>query len=141
MIATGEHERILRAVEALEDGLRYLASRRPRPWRQRLLRDLRPVDECLREHCAAAERRGGALADLEVVIGRLHEVTAARQEHDELMALAAGLLAEIEYRRGAARLAEGRVRGARLAEALRRHLLAEVDLIQVRYTLDVGVVD
>lgn len=142
MVATDEHERILRAIETLENGLRYLASRRPRAWRQRLLRDLRPVDECLREHCAAAERRGGTLVDIEIVIGRLHEVTAARREHEQLTALAADLFAAIAHGRDGAHLStEEHHRGARFADALRRHLLVEIDLVQIRYTLDVGVVD
>ena len=142
MMATAEHERILRAVDTFENGLRYVASRRQRAWRQRLLRDLRPIDECLREHCAAAERRGGTLADVEIVIGRLPEVTVARREHDMLMALAADLFAAIEHRRDAANLsAEEHHRGTRLVDALRRHLLVEVDLLQIRFILDVGVVD
>jgi Xaa-Pro aminopeptidase len=33
------------------------------------MRDLRTVDECLRERCAA-EQPGGTLADVEIAIGR-----------------------------------------------------------------------
>jgi len=139
---TDAHEQILLAVETLEKGLTRIASRRPRAWRQHLLRDLRPVDECLRAHCAAAERRGGTLADVEIVIGRLSEVTVARSEHDALTALAADFFATIEHGRDAANLsAEERHCGARFAEALRRHLLVEIDLLQIRFILDVGVVD
>ena len=140
-MAIDEHEPILRAVEAFENALNS-ASRRPRAWRQRLLRYLRPIDECLREHCAATERRAGTLADVEIVIGRLHEVTVARREHAELTAHAADLFAAVEHRRGAANLSvEERLCGARLAEALRGHLLVEIDLLQIRFILDVGVVD
>lgn len=142
MSVTDEHERILRAVEALENALRDRASRRTRAWRQRLLRHLMRVHECLREHSTAAEGRGGTLADVETNIGRLPEVTIARREHLELMALAANLVAATERGHDAARLpTHERDRGAMFADALRRHLLADIDLLQIRCTLDVGVVD
>jgi hypothetical protein len=96
----------------------------------------------LRRHFAAAERRGGTLADAEIVVGRANEVTVVRREHDELAAHAADLVAVIEYGRDAANLSkEARLRAAQFAHAFRRHLLVEINLVQLRFILDVGVVD
>jgi len=142
MIPGDDYKRILRAIATFEDGLRSRGTSRSRAWRERLLRDLRPVEEWLREHCRAAEAPGGTLQDVEIAIGRLSDVAAARREHGDLIALAASLVASAEGRSGAVRPSGGeRRRGAVLADALRRHLVAEVDLLQIRYTLDVGVVD
>jgi hypothetical protein len=141
-MVTDERERLMHAIETLEHALRFLAEKRLPAWRQRLMRDLRAIDECLREHCAAAERPGGTLADVEVAIGRLPEVAAARSEHHKLTALAADLFAAIEHGRDAPCLStEDHHRGTRFTYALHRHLLAEIDLVQIRYTLDVGIVD
>ena len=137
-----EHAAILRAAEALEQTLAYLVATRPRAWRLRLLRGCMHVSTLLRDHCEFAERPGGTLAGVEIVIGRLDQLTVARREHAQLMAHAAGLLAAIN-RAGDGPQPPADVPGwaAQLVAAIRRHCRNEVDLIQLRYILDIGVVD
>lgn len=134
-----EHERLRRAIAAFERRLQASGAARPR--RAQLLRDLRPLEAWLAEHCRAAEAPGGTLDAVEVGIGRLSEVAAARRAHAEMITLAADIVSAVE-RGGALPAAPDELpRWALLAAAVRRHLVAETDLLQLRYTLDVGVVD
>ncbi len=137
-----EHAAILRAVQSLENALAYPTAKRLTTWRHRLLRDLTPVSVSLREHCESTERTGGTLADFEIVIGRTYQLTAVRREHKQLMAQADDVLASIECVRDAAYAPpNARTLAAQLTVALRRHCLSECDLIQLRFNLDLGVVD
>jgi hypothetical protein len=51
-----EYAAILRAADALEQTLAYLAATKPRVWRRRVLRGCMAVSTSLRDHCEFAER-------------------------------------------------------------------------------------
>ena len=137
-----EHAAILRAMRSLENALAYLTAKRLPTWRHRLLRDLTPLSVSLREHCESTERTGGMLADFQIVIGHTYQLTAVRREHEQLMAQADDVLAAIEGDRDAAYAPpNAQTLAAQLTVAVRRHCLRESDLIQLRFNLDVGVVD
>ena len=137
-----EYAAILRAADGVEQTLAYLAATRTRVWRRRLLRGCMPVSTSLRDHYEFAERPGGTLAEVEIVIGRLYELSVARRQHAQLMAHVAELLAAINRAGDGPELpADLPGWAAQLVAAIRGHCRDEVDLIQLRYILDVGVVD
>lgn len=140
--ALDEHAAILRTAEVLEETLAALQATRPRVWRRRLLRGCTPLSTSLRDHCEFSERPGGTLADLEIAIGRLVELTAARREHMQLMAHAAELFVAIDRAGDGAQLPPAvSAWSAQFVAAIRGHCQSELGLIQLRYNLDVGVVD
>ena len=137
-----EYAAILRAADGLEQTLASVAATRTRVWRRRLLRGCMPVSTSLRDHYEFAERPGGTLDDVEIVIGRLYELSMARRQHAQLMAHVAELLAAIDGAGDGPQLPADLTGGAaRLVAAIRYHCQGEVDLLQLRYILDVGVVD
>jgi hypothetical protein len=137
-----EHATITRAAETLEQTFAHLAGKRPRAWRQRLLRDCIAVNASLRHHCESTERSDGALGEIEIVIGRLCQLTAAHREHERLMVRAAELLAAANRTGDAPELStDALALAAQLASAIRDHCRSEIDLIQLRFYLDIGVVD
>ena len=133
---SGEHEALMHALHLLERALASAARGREHAWRRRALAELAAVAESIEKHCASAEAPGGLVAELEQALGRSHELTAALRDHDELRKHAGALLSETEGE--AAHLRE---RASELAQALRRHLAREADLVYETFERDVGVGD
>ena len=137
-----EHAAVLRAVAGFDRTLVHPRSRGLPTYRRRLQRSVMPVVACLREHCESSERGGGTLASVEIALGRLHQITAARREHRLLMKLVTDLCTSLATANGDAYPpAVAYRRAAELMSGIRAHCRSEVDLIQLRFNLDVGVVD
>ena len=139
-----EHAPLLRAAQDLEEAMADPRPHRPHVAQRLLLKRLLVVGDCLRRHCESTEQRGGTLAELEIEIGRLYQLTAARTEHEQLLALADDLAAMLEQQEDDAAAHssfETQSRCARLADTLRIHCVSETDLIQIRFNFDVGVCD
>ena len=87
---------------------------------------VRSCEDAIKAHCEAATAPDGLLAEVERAAGRNHHVTEAHAAHEQLL----------EQLRGLASLAasEGdlqviRQEGRRAADALRKHLALEADLV------------
>jgi len=141
--AIDEHALILRAARDLDRAFAGATSGQMSAVRQRLLQQTRSVGDSLRKHCASMEQPGGTLAEVEVVIGRVYQLTEARSEHELLLDLADGLLAAIEQVAdpSAPLAADVPARCMWLTNTVRAHCVNETDLLQIRFTFDVGVVD
>jgi len=133
-----EHETIHHALHLLERAMTSPARRRERAWRRRCERDLRAVVSAIDAHGASAEGPDGLLPQLEQVLGRPQELTRARREHGELRERAAALVATLAQEGESAAVRE---QAEGLAQALRRHLALEADLVFETFERDIGVGD
>jgi len=136
----GEHTPLLRAAQNLEDALANPGSNPSHTLRERLLEKLRLAGADLRQHCESTEQHGGTLAELEIVIGRLYQLTAVRREHRQLLALADDLTAALAQADNLAALSSVHVQLhiVGLTATLRVHCVNETDLVQIRFNLDIG---
>ncbi len=136
----GEHTPLLRAAQNLDDALANPGSNPPHAMQERLLERLRLVGADLRQHCESTEQHGGTLAELEIVIGRLYQLTAVRREHRRLLALADDLTAALGRADDLAAPSSVSVQShiVVLTATLRVHYVNETDLLQLRFNLDIG---
>ncbi|HEY8490858.1 MAG TPA: hemerythrin domain-containing protein [Dehalococcoidia bacterium] len=137
-----EHTALLEAIHRLEAALTSPVPRREAAWRDRVRQELAQVLAKLEEHCAAAERPGGLVAELEAAQGRLPELRLAAEEHRTLPEAVQGLLACLQQP-DARPPGHGELRRelASLMNRLRAHQAREADLIFDAFWLDIGAGD
>lgn len=128
---------IRHAVDGIEACLAHGTERPAAQFRDHLV----SIAEWLARHRAVTEAHDGTIAEVEVVLGHMEEVEAALRDHDALTALVRVLGATLDDAPAAPLSASQQRRGAHLAEAIRHHLSIDIDLVQMRYTLDIGVAD
>ncbi len=109
--------------------------------RERIQQELTPLIDHLTEHARSAESSGGLLAEVEVALGRSHEVSTARRLHrsaaeraEELSQTLAGAGSEIDMDQIA-------TLASRLSSAIHRHHELEADLILMAFDRDIGIGD
>jgi hypothetical protein len=135
---TAEHAAIAECVAEIDQVLAGEAT--TLEWRRRLASEVRALARCLQEHRASAEADVGVLSDIEVALGRSHEVSTARRLHRSAEQQAQELLAAL---RTGADVDEEQLRrgGRRLSSAIRRHHELEADLILMTFDQDIGTGD
>jgi DNA repair exonuclease SbcCD ATPase subunit len=118
-------------------------------WKHNYRDTLRELDEAMREHVAATESPGGAMATLgsikqQTVTTLDHRIDQLRTQHAELAARIAELNSTDEgchINDAVAEIVEARQAGEKLLRQLRKHQHAERELLMDTINTDVGVGD
>jgi hemerythrin-like domain-containing protein len=141
--ASREYAALVRAMDALEWALASPAPTREAAWHREAQRELAKVVGLLQEHCEAAEKEGGIIAEVVRSRGRSGEVTETLREHDRLLREAVTLLAALDEHAGGSALShhEVRRRAWELTAGMRRHQAREADLLIELLERDEGVID
>ena len=135
---SAEHHAISGCLAGLEASL---ASPGTPAWRRAVESELAPLIACLAGHAESAESQTGLLAEIEITLGRSHEVTTSRRLHasawrqaselSDILADAGNVVADNDVV----------MHGRRLASAIQRHHELEADLILMAFDQDIGTVD
>jgi hypothetical protein len=133
-----EHTSIEECLGGFEAALTGAEGKAPFTWQMLVRRELGPLVSAIAEHTASAESDQGLLRHMEVRLGRNRSVSNARRLHTTVARQAADLLGVL----GQASSGDDiRLRGARLAAAVRRHQSLEVDLLLLAMHGECGVGD
>lgn len=138
-----EHGAMTRAIHAMERALVSPVPGREVEWKRRAAAALTVVLDEVRHHVESAEKDGGLLAQVEITIGRSHEVAMAYEHHRRMMDDAQALLRDLEagISDPSLRCEDIRQRGASLANVLRAHHALEADLLLMALEQDIGAGD
>jgi hypothetical protein len=136
---SAEHAAIAECVAGIDQVL--VGEATANEWRRRLASEVRALARCLEEHRTSAEADVGVLSDIEVVLGRSHEISTARRLHRSAERQAEELLAVLRGAGPDMNEDQLRMRGHRLSSAIRRHHELEAELILMTFDQDIGVGD
>ena len=136
-----DHASINSCLVTFESVLALSATEPTDAWSHALRAELARLIGCLGEHAGSAEEGSGLLAEIEVTLGRSHEVSTARRLHRSAARQAEGLSSTLDAFAAGDDRADLRVRGRRLGAAIRRHHEVEADLMLMAFDQDIGTVD
>jgi hypothetical protein len=142
-VATHEHDCIVEAMHVLEKALAYPVPGREVEWKQRAGAALAVVVDYIRQHVESAEADGGLLTEVEVKVGRTHDVQSALKDHELILENSDHLLRDLSEDIGDPVLPTNEVRNRTndLSASLRQHQWREADLIMSVFDLDIGAGD
>ncbi|HEX5479874.1 MAG TPA: hypothetical protein VFY79_09160 [Dehalococcoidia bacterium] len=133
-----EHHAISGCLAGLEASL---AAPGTPAWRRRIEGELAPLIACLAGHAESAESSTGLLVEIEITLGRSHEVTTARRLHASASRQASELSDILANADSGVADTDVVMHGRRLASAIQRHHELEADLILMAFDQDIGTVD
>jgi CRP-like cAMP-binding protein len=108
-------------------------------WKKRVRSDLVGAVTELEKHRESAEKPGGVLAELEILLGRPAELRRITDEHALLMERAGELTKALDNPSTSGDVI--RTMAAKLTELIRAHQAREADLILAAFQRDIGVGD
>jgi hypothetical protein len=139
--AYADHAAMNSCLASFEQTLAVTSPPAAGPWLRRLRQELNPLIACLSEHRETAEADGGLLTEIEITLGRSHEVSTARRLHRSALERAEDLSSALAAAKPDTERAGFRSGGRRLISAIRRHHELEADLILMAFDQDIGTVD